>query len=209
MFAMASLSRPRRALWGDLRFLIGIALVALSITSVWFIVTAADDAAPVLQATHTIVRGEALTSDDFQVVEVGLGLLAADYLGPGDLKADQIATRTLAKGEIVPAAALTDAERSRSTTVVIDSSTGIPEDVQAGTVVELWHAPPIDDGRSHDIPRILVPEAVVRDVLEPEGVLADSGTRLEVVIDRSDVADVLAAVTGGSALSVVPVGSRS
>lgn len=206
---MASLSRPRRAFWGDLRFLIGIALVALSITAVWLIVTVSDDAAPVLQAKRTLVRGEPLTSDDFQVVEVGLGLLAAQYLGPEDLEPDQIATRTLAKGEIVPKEALTDASRSRTTTIVIDSGTGIPEDVQAGTVVELWQAPPIDGGRSFDTPRILVADVVVHDVLESDGVLADTGTRLEVVIDRADVADVLAAVTGRSALSVVPVGGGS
>jgi len=206
---MTSLSRPRRAFWGDLRFLIGIALVALSIAAVWVIVSASDDATPVLQAKHTIVQGEALTSDDFQVVEVHLGLLTADYRGPENLGAGRIASRTLAKGEIVPIAALTDAKRSRSTTIVIDTSTGIPEDVEAGTVVELWHAPPIDDGRSFETPRILIAEAIVRDVIEPEGVLAESGTRLEVVIDRAGVADVLAAVTGGSALSVVPLGSGS
>lgn len=206
---MASLSRPRRAFWGDVRFLIGIALVALSIGAVWLIVTSSDDAAPVLQAKRTLVQGESLTSDDFQVVEVGLGLLAADYLGPEDLRPGQIASRTLGKGEIVPTAALTDADRSRSTTIVIDSSTGIPEDVQTGAVVELWHAPPVDEGRSYDTPRILVADVIVRDVREPEGVLAEAGIRLEVVIDRADVADVLAAVTGGSALSVVPVGGGS
>lgn len=206
---MSSLSRPRRAFWADVRFLVGIALVALSIAAVWLILDASDDASPVLQATHTIVRGETLTSDDFQVVEVGLGRLSADYLGPEDLRPDQIAGRTLLKGEIVPVAALTDADRNRTTTIVIETSTGIPEETRAGTVVEIWHAPPLDDGRSHDTPRILVADVVVRDVREPEGVLADDTTRLEVVIDRSDVADVLAAITGGSALSVVPVGGGS
>ncbi|MFK3679790.1 SAF domain-containing protein [Microbacterium sp. NPDC090218] len=206
---MAPLTRPRRAFWGDLRFLIGIALVALSITAVWLIVTGSDDAEPVLRANHTIVQGEAVTSDDFQVVEVALGLVTDDYLSPAELQPGRVAARTLSKGEIVPTTALTDADRSRSTTIVIESSTGIPEEVQAGTVVEVWHAPPIDEGRSHDVPRILVADVIVRDVIEPEGVLAGSGTRLELVIDRSDAAEVLAAVTGGSALSVLPVGAGS
>ncbi len=48
---------------------------------------------------------------------------------------------------------------------------------------------------------------IVHDVLDAEGVLADTGTQLEIVIDRADVADVLAAITGGAALSVVPVGA--
>lgn len=204
---MAVLSRPRRAFWGDVRFLIGIALVIVSITGVWLIVSASDDAAPVLQANRTITEGEALTSGDFQVVEVGLGALADDYLGPQDLQQGQVASRTLERGEIVPTSATTDAAESRSTTIVIESSTGIPEDVVSGAVVEVWHAPPLEDGRSYDVPRILVAEAIVRDVLEDDTVLADASTRVEIVIDRSDVADVLAAVTGGSSLSVVPVRS--
>lgn len=206
---MPALSRPRRAFWGDLRFLIGIALVALSMTGVWFIVSSSDDAAPVLQASRTITQGEALTSSDFHVVELGLGALGDDYLGPQDLQPGQVASRTLMKGEIVPDAAVADASESRSTAIVIESSTGLPESVAAGTVVEVWHAPPLEDGRVYDVPRILVSEVIVRSVIEAEGMLAEAGTQVEVVIDRSDVADVLAAVTGGSALSVVPVRAGS
>ncbi|MCV0333206.1 MULTISPECIES: SAF domain-containing protein [unclassified Microbacterium] len=206
---MASLPPPRRAFWGDVRFLVGIALVALSIAGVWLIVSASDHAVPALQATRTIAQGEELTSSDFQVVDVGLGSLADDYLGPEDVRPGSVAARTLQSGELVPTSALTDADSSRSTTVVIQSSTGIPEGVEAGTVVEIWQAPPLDEGRSYDVPRILVADVIVHDVLDQEGVLADTGSQLEVVIDRADVADVLAAITGGAALSVVPVGSGS
>ncbi|PVE96061.1 SAF domain-containing protein [Microbacterium sp. TPD7012] len=204
---MAVLSRPRRAFWGDVRFLVGIALVVVSITGVWLIVSAADDAAPVLQAGRTITEGEVLTSGDFQVVEIGLGALADEYLGPQDLQPGQVASRTLERGEIVPISATADAAESRSTTIVIESSTGIPDDVESGAVVEVWQAPRLEDGRSFDAPRILVAEASVREVLEDDTMLADAGTRVEIVIARSDVADVLAAVTGGSSLSVVPIRS--
>lgn len=204
---MAVLSRPRRAFWGDVRFLIGIALVLLSITGVWLIVSTSDDLRPVLQANRTITEGEALESGDFQVVEVGLGALTEDYLGPQDLAPGQIAARSLQKGEIVPDAAVAEATESRSTTIVVESSTGIPEAVEAGTVVEVWHAPPLEDERTYDAPRILVADVIVRTVLEDDDMLADAGTRVELVIERADVADVLTAVTGGSALSVVPVRS--
>lgn len=207
--AMVSHSGPRRAFWGDVRFLVGIALVAVSIAAVWLIVTGADDTEPVLRAGHTIVQGDALSSDDFQVVDVDLGPSTDDYAGPDDLQPGQIASRTLTKGEMVPHAALTDAKSSRTTTIVIESSTGLPDEVRAGTVVDVWSAPPIDDGRSHDAPRVLVAGVIVREVREPEGVLADTGTSLELVIQRADAADVLAAVNGGSALSVLPVGGGS
>lgn len=204
---MSSLHRPRRALWGDVRFLIGLLLVALSIAGVWLIVSAAGRTEPVLQASRTIVQGEALASGDFRVVEVGLGALADDYLAPQELRPGLVAARTLANGELMPRAVAVAADESRTTTMVVESSTRLPADVAAGTEVELWHAPPLDDGRAHDVPRILVADAVVKAVVTSEGVLSGSSTAVELVIDRADVADVLAAVTGGDLLSLVPAGA--
>lgn len=206
---MRFLSRPRRAFRGDLRFLIGIALVIISITGVWFLIAASDDITPVLQTTRTITEGEVVTTDDFTVAEVGLGALAEDYASPGDVTEGQVATRTLRAGELMPDSALAPASASRSTTIVVESSTPIPHDVAAGTVVELWSAPPLEDGRSFDSPRILVADVIVRDVIEADGMLAESGVSVELVIDRADVAGVLDAVTGGAVLSVVPVGPGS
>ena len=205
---MTTHTRPRRAFWGDARFLIGIVLVALSIAGVWLIVSSADHTMPVLQANRTIVAGEALVSGDFRVVDVNLGAVRGAYLAPQDLGPGQVAARTLTEGELVPSAAAADAESSRTTTIVVESSTGIPEEVAPGTVVELWHAPPLGD-RSFDAPRILIADAVVASIVKTDRMLAGSDTGVEVVIDRSDVADVLAAITGGSVLSLVPVGAGS
>lgn len=206
---MSTFSRPRRAFWGDLRFLIGIVLVGLSITGVWLIVSSADSATPILQADRTIVQGETITAADFRVVDVSLGALTDEYLRPQDLASDQVAARTIEEGELVPRTASGRADDSRSTTLVIESSISIPEGVDAGTVVELWQAPLLEDGRSHDAPRILVADAIVAEVLDAEGMLSASRSAVEIVIDRADVADVLAAISGAAALSVVPVGAGS
>jgi hypothetical protein len=204
---MSTFSRPRRAFWGDLRFLIGIALVGLSITGVWLIVSSADSATPVLQADRTIVQGETITAADFRVVEVSLGALTDDYLQPQDLESGQVAARTIEKGELVPQTASGTAGDSRSTTLVIESSITIPEDVDTGTVIEVWQAPLLEDGRAHDAPRILVSDAIVSEVIDAEGMLSASRNTIEIVIDRAVVADVLAAISGDAALSVVPVGA--
>ncbi|MCT1479927.1 SAF domain-containing protein [Microbacterium sp. p3-SID336] len=206
---MPTLSRSRRAFRGDLRFVVGIVLVIVSIAGVWSVISAADRAAPVLQARRTITQGEVLAAEDFQAVEVGLGAVAGQYVVPGRLKPGSIAARTLTKGELLPRSGVTDEEGNHSTTVVVESTTGIPADVEAGTAVEVWQAPPRDDGRTFDTPRILVGDVVVRSVREPEGMLAESGTEVELVIDRTEVGEVLAAITGGAALSIVPVGARS
>lgn len=200
--------RSRRAFWGDLRFLIGIVLVAASIGGVWLVVSSSTATTPVLQANRTIVTGETLVSADFQVVEVNLGAATSGYLAPQDLSPGQVARRTITDGELLPRTAMADADSARKTTIVIDSNTGLPADLAAGAVVEIWHAPPLDDGRTaYEAPRLLVADVVVAAVTKSEGMLASSGATAEVVIDRTDVPAMLAAITGGSALSVVPVGS--
>lgn len=206
---MSKFVRSRRAVWGDARFLIGIAVVALSIAGVWAVVSSSGTTTPVLQATRTIALGEALVSDDFQVVEVGLGTVTDRYLAPQELQAGQVASRTVFEGELLATSAAESADANRTTTIVVESSTGIPADVAAGSVIELWHSPPVDDGGSQGPPRILVADAIVTSVTKTEGMLAAEGTTAEVVIDRADVAEVLAAITGGSVLSVVPIGSTS
>ncbi|WP_431073425.1 SAF domain-containing protein [Microbacterium phyllosphaerae] len=207
---MHKFARPRRAVWGDARFLIGIALVLLSTGGVWAVVSSAGATTPVLQANRTIVRGEALVSGDFRIVEVGLGAVTDRYLAPQDLAPGQVASRTVAEGELMSGDAAQDADANRTTTIVVESSTGVPADVAGGSVVELWHAPPLDDGGpAQDSPRILVPEAVVASVTRTDGMLAADDTTVEIVIDRTEVADVLAAITGGSVLSVVPIGAGS
>lgn len=206
--AMNKFARTRRAFWGDVRFLIGIVLVVLSIGGVWAVVTASGSTTPVLQATRTIVRGEALVSGDFLVVDVGLGTIADRYLAPQDLRPGLVASRTVASGELMAGSSTEDADDSRTTTIVVETSTGIPADVDAGTVVELWHAPPLDDDEGTlDAPRVLVADATVASVITTDTMLAAGGTSVEVVIDRAEVAEVLAAITGGSVLSIVPVGS--
>lgn len=201
--------RPRRAFWGDVRFLIGVALVVLSVVGVWLIVSSARHTTPVLQADRTIAQGEALVSSDFQVVEVGLGAVADGYLAPQDLVAGLVAARPLADGELVPASATADSSESRTTSIVVESSVGIPESVGVGTAVELWYAPPLADGDGFDAPRILSADASVASIPDDDAMLASRSAAVELVIDRGDIADVLAAITGGAVLSIVPLGSGS
>lgn len=206
MSIMTTHTRVRRTPWGDARFYIGVALVVLSILGVWLIVNASRTTTPVLQADRTIVPGEALSSSDFTVVDVSLGAAADRYLAPQDLSAGQIATRGMAEGELLSAAAVGDADDARTTTIVVESSVGLPAEIEPGTVVELWQAPPLEEG--FDEPRILVADVTVASLVETEGVMAQSRPAVELVIERSDVSDVLSAMTGGAALSIVPMGSR-
>ncbi|WP_144877250.1 flagella basal body P-ring formation protein FlgA [Microbacterium sp. 1.5R] len=205
---MESHSRPRRAFWGDVRFLIGLCLVALSIGGVWSVVSATGATTPVLQATRTLVEGEAVGSGDFQVVEVNLSTVGGEYLGPQDLISGSVLARTLVADELVPVSALADADSRRTTTIVIETGTGIPGGVTTGSTVELWRSPLPEDGAAQEPPSILLDRATVASVIVDDGVLASDEAGVELVIDRSEVAAVLAAITAEAALSVVPIGAE-
>ncbi|MET0296970.1 MAG: SAF domain-containing protein [Microbacterium sp.] len=202
-------ARPsRRRPWGDARFLLGLLLVAASIAGVWFVVAAARSTTPVLAAAHTIVPGAVVTDADVLVVDVALGQSGGAYIEPVDLVPGLVATRTIDEGELVPAAALDDAATARTTTVVLRSAADVPASVGPGSVVEVWRAPLLESG-AYDEPRILVADATVVSVTRDESMMGGGSAALEIVIARSDVAAVLAAIADGSSLSVVPTSGAS
>lgn len=197
-------ARPRpRAFWSDLRFLLGIGLIVVSVAGVWFVVAAARQTVPVFAASRTIVPGEAVTSDDLQVVEVALGRIEDAYASPTSFEPGSVAMRTITAGELVPESAIGAAEQARTTTVVVTSATAIPAVVGRGATVEVWAAPQLERG-VFDTPRILVAAATVASVDDDESVMGSAGTAVELVIERADVASTLAAVAAGSSMSIVP-----
>lgn len=204
MTATEPARQPRRAFWGDARFLLGILLVVASVAGVWLVVAAARQTEPVYAAARTIVPGEPITTGDLRVVDVALGTVAGTYLTPDDLAAAAIATRTIQAGELVPASSVGDVEASRTTSVVVRSAVDVPASVKAGAVVEVWEAPLLERGE-YDAPRVLLADATVVSVTRDESMIGGGAATLEIVIPRGEVAAALAAMAGGSALSVVPV----
>lgn len=196
--------RPRpRAFWADARFFLGIVLIAASIAGVWLIVDAARTTAPVYVATRTLVPGEAVSASELRIVDVALGAAAPAYLSPDALGEGLVATRTIAEGELVPLGAVGAADAARTTNVVVRSTTDVPASVVAGTIVEVWSAPPAEQGR-FGTPAILVADATVVSVTRDESMIGGGAASVELVIPRADVAATLTAIAAESALSVVP-----
>lgn len=201
--ASDSVRSPRRAFWGDARFLLGILLVVASVVGVWLVVTTARQTVPVYAAAHTIVPGEAITAGDLTVVEVALGPLSDTYLAADALDDAAVATRTIEAGELVPAASVGDPDDARTTSVVVRSAVDVPASVEAGTVVEVWAAPLLEQG-TYDEPRVLVADATVVSVTRDDSMIGGGAAALELVIPRADVSATLAAMSDESALSIVP-----
>lgn len=201
-------ARPKpRAFWADLRFVLGVVLILASVFGVWAVVAAARQTVPVFAAREALVPGEPVDSGSLEVVEVALGALDERYLSPASLQPGDVATRTIAAGELVPAAAVGGPTAASTTTLVVESAGEVSGSIAKGTVVEVWSAPRIDQS-SFDAPRILVPTATVVAVDREDAVVGSAGVRVEIVVQRADVADVLSAIAAGDAVSIVPGGGK-
>lgn len=209
MSDMNSKSRHNRGFFTDTRFLVGIVLVVVSITGVWLVLSSAKETETVLQSSRTILPGEMVTTADFRTIEVGLGVAQSNYLTPQQLVPGSIATRTISSGELVPASALGAASSARTTTIVISSASGIPDSLSRGDRVEVWAARPVLESRGYETPYLLLGSATVAAVDFSQGLISQAAARIELVIDRSDVPQVLGALSEDSMLSIIPIGAGS
>jgi len=195
-------SRPR-ALWLDVRFIIGIVLVVASAIGVWAVVHAARTTRPVLVAAHAIVPGQTVTAADLVELDARLGDAEPKYLEPSALAEGMVATRGIAEGELVPVAAIGSADDVELTSLVVRSAFDVPAGVVAGSAVELW-ATPLTGPGEYGEPLVIVPHAVIAEVRVDDSMVSRAGADLEVVVARDDVEIVLEHVAGGSAMSAVP-----
>lgn len=196
-------SRRRRHI--DVRVIIGLLLVAASVTAVVGIVTASDDGEDVLVAPRLLTAGENITVDDLEVRRVSLGVEADGYLRPGDVPAEGIVvSRTVGAGELLPRSAVGDVRGPSATTVVVTLSTAIGATVRPGDSLDLWSAPALDAGR-FGAPAVIAPQTQLVRVIAEEGIVSTTQAgHVELLIARRDVARVLYALANGDALSAVP-----
>lgn len=208
MTALDTARRRPRAFWSDARFLLGVVLIVASVAGVWFVVSSARQTVPVFAAARTIVPGEAVSGDAIRVVDVALGQVGDRYLAPAALESGLVATRTIEAGELVPHSAVGTASRGSMTAVVVRSAVDVPASVGTGSAVEVWSAPLLERGK-YDTPRILVADATVSSVTRDDSMIGGGSAALELVIPRAEVAAVLAAMSAGAVLSIVPTAGAS
>ena len=196
---------PRRGFPVDLRLVVGLVLVAASVAGVTWIVGAADRTVAVYSAKTALYPGDRVTAEDLALARVRLGAGEAHYLTVTDLPADgAVINRAVGEGELLPAAAIGSAQGSSLAPLVVDLSGPLSAAASPGAVVDLWAAERLDSTRFGP-PAVLVPGATIVRVLEEEGLVADAGIAIEVLVPRASVARLLEALSNEDAVAAVPV----
>lgn len=201
----ASDGRPPRAFWFDPRFIIGIALVVLSVAGVSAVVAVADTTVRVYAARSSLSPGDRVNADDFDARSVRLGSLGVKYLEAGDIpRAGFVVTRAVSAGELVPVSAVGDVAATRLASIVVSVNGELARSIGEGSMVDLWSARKTDNS-VFGPPSVLVSSATVVRVIAKSGVIADRASQsVEVLVPRSKTASVLEAIANADSLSLVP-----
>ncbi|MCD5347727.1 hypothetical protein PX701_13760 [Agromyces sp. H3Y2-19a] len=198
--------RERGAVRLDPRLLIGIVLVAGSTIGVWALVDGLDDTVDVYVARETLTPGAELELDRLDVESVRLGTAEAGYLRVDDTDDGLVVTRTVGKGELVPAAAVGDADATGLSVVVVPSRGTLARGLDAGSRVDVWSARAKDRG-GFEAPKVLVADAEIAGIVEDDGMVSSGGASVEVLVPSDRVAAVLEALATGDAIDLVASGS--
>ncbi len=197
-------STPRRRLRLDPRLVLGVVLVVASVGGVVALVTSLDRTTVVYTAAHALSVGERISTDDLVLADVRLGAAGDNYLRAEALPADgAVVIRPVSAGELVPRQSLGEPDDLDVTSVVVTSAGQLPEGVVPGARVDVWAATQESAG-AYGAPRVIVVGAQVVRSIESSSFGGAGDTAVEIVVPRSDVAVVLDAVAGESAISLVP-----
>ena len=187
------------------RVVLGVTLIVVASLASWGVYRLNANTATVLVANRLLVEGEQVSQTDFRSQEVASGAFSSEYFLTGDPVVGKVVTRVVHPGELIPRASIGEASETLQTTLVIDLSSAIASSLHEGDIVDVWAA---DSPRSSAATATTTaPHAVVRRARlahkQESGNSLSSGDRVEIVLPRSAVPEVLQSVAQGDAMTVV------
>lgn len=205
-FVSKALPRARRShVFTDPRFLLGVALIVVSIVATTAMVQKARGGESVYQLNAAIAQGQPIEASALSIVSARTG--SAAYLEAGALPEGAVATRTLSAGELLPRDAVASAASLERRQVVINVATRIPSSVSVGSTVEVWAVDSPDTPLSSQTkPRMIASSAIILSISEPDTTLINRALSVEISVPEADLNTVLAAAGSKSSLIVVPAG---
>ena len=102
--------------------LLGVFLIALSMTGVWWVIEQNNRTDEFLVAAKPAASGSMITENSFRVVRMNLGGSASLYLKPGDLEPGNYLLNTMAVGQLVALGSVASAIIDARQPVVISST---------------------------------------------------------------------------------------
>lgn len=181
--------------------------MVLSVAGVLLLLLAQDRTVAVYAAGRPLSTGDQLTAEDLRSVKVHLPGAAEHYLTADEAVPEGMQlTRRVGLGELLPAAALADADPAGRQAVTVQAQHDLARAVQPGRLVDVWAAAGPTVGEEAAEAAQLVTAAEVTDVRESSSAFgAQNAVTVELLVSADELAELLTAMGEGSSVSVLPV----
>ena len=203
--------RVRAPRWLDLRLVLGVLLVLVSVLLGARVVGAADATVPVWAASGDLAAGSVLSAGDLVAVDVRLDDAADQYLATSTRPEGRALARAVQDGELLPVSVLEDVPELVQLALPVQAGF-VPPGLARGQVVDVYAVADAAAGATGTADGAVTPVVVGAPVQavsgRTDGVLSSATTTVQVVVSvaADDAAAVLAAI-GGRPLVVVVHGS--
>lgn len=199
-------SRIRTPGWRDPRLIVGIILVAMSVTGVVALVQSMDARQGYWAASVDIVPGAQASSEDFHIVQASMSETADHYWVAADqLPPDFLVSSTIRQGELLPVENVSEADPDGRQQVGVRVSEDMPAAVDVGSRADVWVALTSADGRGFEEPTKLVSNAEVVGMDDNTSAFAAADTTtVYLMLSEDALPSVLDAQANGAQISLVP-----
>lgn len=176
-------------------------LVLGSMVGAWVLIEQSKATEVFLVTKQNLASGTSLTASDLDQIPLSMFEISGSYLQPPALVEGLVLTRPLAAGEAVPISALTTAELTNWSNVVLTPALELSSQIEVGTKVSIWSSPHLDFQTFGD-PDLLATDIEVVKIIEPQGNFADTSKSVELRVPKNSLQYLIGAITNNDALAL-------
>lgn len=202
----AEARRVRPPGWRDPRLIVGILLVALSVTGVVALVQSVDERQGYWAASVDIVPGAKVSADDFHIVQASMSESSDHYWVAGSqLPSEFLVSSTILQGELLTQRQVAESDPDGRQQVGVRVSEDMPASVTIGSRVDVWVAAASDDGRGYEEPTKMIANAEVIGTDDNTSAFAAANTTtVYLMLSQDAVPPVLDAQANDAKIALVP-----
>ena len=176
-------------------------LVVGSMVGAWVLIEQSKTTEVFLVTKQNLASGTSLTAADLDQIPLSMFEISGSYLPPDALVEGLVLTRPLAAGEAVPVSALTTAELTNWSNVVLTPALELSSQIEVGTKVSIWSSPHLDF-QTFGEPDLLATDIEVVKIIEPQGNFADTSKSVELRVPKNSLQYLIGAITNNDALAL-------
>ena len=176
-------------------------LVLGSMVGAWVLIEQSKTTEVFLVTKQNLASGTSLKASDLEQIPLSMFEISGSYLQPAALVEGLVLTRPLAAGEAVPISALTTAELTNWSNVVLTPALELSSQIEVGTKVSIWSSPHLDF-QTFGEPDLLATDIEVVKIIEPQGNFADTSKSVELRVPKNSLQYLIGAITNNDALAL-------